>query len=101
MRIFGAKTVKEFKEFRTLTVQEWIDSFFVPGSVTWSYVSNHDIRITDKNGDSMVVSLDDIDMFYYGSKWYLNYFLHVYEGRFGNERNYKTCEKYKRIWNDS
>lgn len=61
MRISGAKTIEEFKQQQAEKIQYWIDSNFVDGSVTWKMDGANAINVTDKLGDSMTVSLDDID----------------------------------------
>lgn len=61
MRISGAKTIEEFKQQQAEKIQYWIDSNFVEGSVTWKMNGANAINVTDKLGDSMTVSLDDID----------------------------------------
>lgn len=61
MRIKKAKTIQEFKTLQKQKIQEWIDNIFVEGSVTWQMEGALHIKITDKTGDSVIVSLDDID----------------------------------------
>lgn len=61
MKISGAKTIEEFKKIRTERIQKWIDDNFVSGSVSWEMNGNNAIKVTDKKGDSMVISLDNID----------------------------------------
>lgn len=61
MRIYGAKTIEEFKEIRDSKIEAWIDSNFERGAVTWEYVSASKIKITDKTGDTMILNLDEID----------------------------------------
>lgn len=61
MTIKGAKTIAEYKEIRDKKIQKWIDDRFISGSVTWEMDGTSHIKITDKTGDSMVVSLDEIE----------------------------------------
>ncbi len=61
MTIKGAKTIAEYKEIRDKKIQKWIDDRFISGSVTWEMDGASHIKITDKTGDSMVVSLDEIE----------------------------------------
>ena len=61
MRISGARTVEEFLEIRRQTIQFWIDQHFEPGCVTWEYAGADAIVVTDTTGDSMTVSLNDIN----------------------------------------
>lgn len=61
MTIKGAKTIEEYKEIRDKKIQKWIDDRFISGSVTWEMDGASHVKITDKTGDSMVVSLDEIE----------------------------------------
>lgn len=61
MRISGARTVAEFLEIRRQTIQTWIDLNFESGSVTWEYAGANAIVVTDTTGDSITVSLNDIN----------------------------------------
>lgn len=61
MRISGARTVSEFLEIRRQKIQNWINQNFEPGCVTWEYAGANAIVVTDTTGDSMTVSLDDIN----------------------------------------
>lgn len=61
MTIKGAKTIAEYKEIQKNRIQKWIDDRFISGSVTWEMDRASHIKITDKTGDSMVVSLDEIE----------------------------------------
>lgn len=61
MTIKGAKTIAQYKEIRDKKIQKWIDNRFISGSVTWEMDGASHIKITDKTGDSMVVSLDEIE----------------------------------------
>ena len=61
MRISGARTVAEFLEIRRQTIQTWIDQNFESGSVTWEYAGANAIVVTDTPGDSITVSLNDIN----------------------------------------
>lgn len=61
MTIKGAKTIAEYKEIQKNRIQKWIDDRFISGSVTWKMDGASHVKITDKTGDSMVVSLDEIE----------------------------------------
>ena len=61
MIIRGCKTVEEYKAEQHKRIQRWIDSNFVSGSVTWTMDGASHIKLVDKMGDSMLLSLDDID----------------------------------------
>lgn len=61
MVIKGAKTIAEFKQRQDEIIQNWIDENFMPGAVTWEREGALNIRITDKTGDSMLISLADIN----------------------------------------
>lgn len=61
MYISGAKTIAEFKEIRRQKVQSWIDQHFEPGCVTWEYAGADAIVVKDTTGDSITVSLNDIN----------------------------------------
>lgn len=61
MVIKGAKTIKEYKEIQKKRIQKWIDDRFVEGSVTWEMSGASHIKITDKTGDSIIISLDEIE----------------------------------------
>ncbi len=61
MTIRGAKTIAEFLEIRNQRIQNWIDQNFESGSVTWEYAGADAIVVTDTTGDSMTVSLNDIN----------------------------------------
>lgn len=61
MVIKGAKTIKEFKEIQKNRIQKWVDDRFVEGSVTWEMDGALHIKITDKTGDSIIISLDEIE----------------------------------------
>lgn len=60
MVIKGARTIAEFKQMQAKEIQSWIDSNFVGGSVTWEMSGTNAIKISDKTGDSMVISLAEI-----------------------------------------
>lgn len=60
MVIKGAKTIAEYKQIQAEKIQKWIDSNFFEGSVVWEMNGANAIKVTDKTGDSMVVSLDEI-----------------------------------------
>lgn len=61
MVIKGAKTISEYKQTKAEKIQNWIDSNFVEGSVTWKMDGANAIKVTDKTGDNMVVQLTEID----------------------------------------
>ena len=61
MKIKNAKTIKEYKEIKNNKINNWINNNFFEGSVTWELCKNNSIKITDKTGDSMIISLDEID----------------------------------------
>ena len=60
MTIRNAKSVQEYKEIRANRIQMWLNSHFYKGSVTWEINDYNSIKITDKTGDNMVISLDEI-----------------------------------------
>lgn len=59
MRIKGAKTIAEYKQMQNEKIQKWIDDNFFPGAVSWERNGNA-IIVTDKTGESMIVSLAEI-----------------------------------------
>lgn len=61
MVIKGAKTIKEYKEIQKEHIQKWVDERFISGSVTWEMDGALHIKITDKTGDSIIISLDEIE----------------------------------------
>ena len=61
MTIKGAQTIAEYKEIQKNRIQKWIDDHFFKGSVTWEMSGASHIKITDKTGDSMTISLDEIE----------------------------------------
>lgn len=61
MKIFGAKTIAEYKEIRTMKIQKWVDDNFIAGSVTWEMDGANAIKVTDRTGDSMVVQLVEVE----------------------------------------
>lgn len=60
MIIKGAQTIAEYKTEQKNRIQKWIDDRFISGSVTWEMSGALNIKITDKTGDSMTISLDEI-----------------------------------------
>ena len=60
MTIKGCKTIAEYKEKQKEKIQEWINNNFFEGSVTWKMNGANAIKVTDRIGDSMIVSLDEI-----------------------------------------
>ena len=61
MTIKGAQTIAEYKEIQKNRIQKWIDDHFFKVSVTWEMSGASHIKITDKTGDSMTISLDEIE----------------------------------------
>jgi hypothetical protein len=61
MTIKGVQTIAEYKTEQKNRIQKWIDDSFISGSVTWEMDGASHIKITDKTGDSMTISLDEID----------------------------------------
>ncbi len=61
MTIKGARTIAEYKEIQRNRIQKWIDDRFISGSVTWEMNGASHIEITDKTGDSIIISLDEIE----------------------------------------
>ena len=60
MTIKGAKNIAEYKEIQKNRIQKWIDDRFVEGSI-WEMDGALRIKITDKTGDSIIISLDEIE----------------------------------------
>ena len=61
MIIKGARTISEYKEIQKNRIQEWVDAHFLKGSVTWEMSGASHIKITDKTGDFIIISLDEIE----------------------------------------
>ena len=61
MKIFGAKTIKEYKKIRAMKIQKWIDDNFVQGAIEWEMDGSNAIKVTDRTGDSLIIPLDAID----------------------------------------
>lgn len=61
MIIKGARTISEYKEIQKNRIQKWVDDRFISGSVTWKMDGASHIKITDKTGDSIIISLDEIE----------------------------------------
>ena len=61
MVIKGAKTIKEYNEIQKEHIQKWIDNRFFMGSVTWEMDGASHVKITDKTGDNITISLDEIE----------------------------------------
>lgn len=61
MIIKGARTISEYKEIQKNRIQKWVDDRFISGSVTWEMDGDSHIKITDKTGDSIIISLDEIE----------------------------------------
>lgn len=53
MAVKGAKTINEYK------ILKWIDENFMPGSVSVEFTSETSAQITDRNNDTMELSLVD------------------------------------------
>ena len=71
MVIKGARTIAEYRQIQAEKIQNWIDSNFVEGSVTWEMDGANAIKVTDKTGDSMVISwlkLISREVFIHGKK---------------------------------
>ena len=61
MTIKGAQTISEYKEIQKNRIQKWVDDRFISGPVTWEMDGASHIKITDKTGDSILISLDEIE----------------------------------------
>lgn len=61
MRIKGCKTIAEYKETQRQHIDRWIDDNFIKGCVSWEFADALHIKVTDKTGDSMIVSLNEIE----------------------------------------
>ena len=61
MTIKGARTISEYKEIQRNRIQKWVDDRFISGSVTWEMDGASHIKLTDKTGDSIIISLDEIE----------------------------------------
>ena len=61
MIIKGVQTIAEYKTEQKNRIQKWIDDRFISGSVTWEMDGASHIKITDKTGNSMTISLDEIE----------------------------------------
>lgn len=61
MTIKGARTISEYKKIQRNSIQKWVDDRFISGSVTWEMDGASHIKITDKTGDSIIISLDEIE----------------------------------------
>ena len=62
MTIRGAKSIAEFKQMQQAKIERWIDRHFLPeASITWKMHGANAIELTDKNSDTLIVSLDEID----------------------------------------
>jgi hypothetical protein len=60
MIIKGARTIVEYNQIKKEKIQSWIDKNFFKDSVTWEMNGANAIKVTDKTGDSMVVSLNEL-----------------------------------------
>ena len=61
MTIKGTKTIAEYREIQKDRIQKWIDDRFVEDSVRWEMDGASHIKITDKTGNSIIISLDEIE----------------------------------------
>lgn len=61
MTIKGARTIAEYKDMQKTRIQKWVDDRFITGSVTWKMSGASHIKITDKTGDFIIISLDEIE----------------------------------------
>ena len=61
MTIKGARTISEYKEIQKNCIQKWVDDRFISGFVAWEMDGASHIKITDKTGDSIIISLDEIE----------------------------------------
>jgi hypothetical protein len=60
MIIKSTKTIIEYNQVKKEKIQSWIDKNFFKDSVTWEMYGANAIKVTDKTGDSMVVSLNEL-----------------------------------------
>lgn len=60
MIIKNTKSIKEYRNVREYRINQWIDERFEKGCVTWVMVNPTTIKVIDKTGDFMIVSLDEI-----------------------------------------
>lgn len=61
MKITGCTTIAEYKEVQKQHINRWIDDNFIENSVSWEFADALHIKVTDQTGDSMIVSLDEIE----------------------------------------
>lgn len=62
MTIKWAKSIAEYKQMQRAEIERWIDRHFLPeAQITWKMHGANAIELTDKNSDTLIVSLDDID----------------------------------------
>lgn len=61
MTIKGVRTIAEYKDMQKTRIQKWVDDRFITGSVTWEMGGASHIKITDKTGDFIIISLDEIE----------------------------------------
>lgn len=59
--IITVRLIEKYRQIQAEKIQNWIDSNFVEGSVTWEMDGANAIKVTDKTGDSMVIQLAEID----------------------------------------
>ena len=50
-----------YKEIQKNRIQKWVDDRFISGFVAWEMDGASHIKITDKTGDSIIISLDEIE----------------------------------------
>lgn len=60
MIIKNTKSISEYRKVREYRINKWIDERFVKGCVTWVMLNPTTIKVIDKTGDFMIVSLDEI-----------------------------------------
>lgn len=62
MTIKGAKSIAEYKQMQRDEIERWIDRHFLPSAgITWKMHGANAIELTDETGDTLVVSLDEIE----------------------------------------
>ena len=55
MVIKGARTIAEYRQIQAEKIQNWIDSNFVEGSVTWEMDGANAIKVTDKTSREVFI----------------------------------------------
>lgn len=61
MIIKYSKSIEDYKRIRDEKINAWIDARFDKGCVTWILINPFEILLTDLQGDTMIVSLNEID----------------------------------------